>query len=874
MKLLFASITIVLAALLLSVSFGQDNSIAFEEDASDSPATSAKSDELAPEIDSDQPAPSVTPAIPQGPLSDVAADSLPSKRPPGIQPSEADPAAAGSPIPFRAVMYVIEADWSKANNPEQVMIDIKTAFKELRFPHAEYENQLFTRAPEILFGPTSVSYYSPEHARSMIRWLGRYGLIKARYASTPAKIKTNECGAYDNEPDGTAKPPITFMKPGDIGLVIRDRDDAIPIFPPASLNLGELSHRAFRQVWWFQLNHREGMPVVDTKLFFEKKLGESADHPPESVPSMVMEEWTSMDVLDLPSDQVIFVNALTKPRKPNGIDANRRLTREGRFEQAARKGVIAVIAIARGFEVRDTEPELRLPDRVDVMRNVSEYAFSKVQLAPIETPSRMPLFRVVGRAPSDNEESVAPQSKRIEPSTMTNTELVGGTLEVVRKRYLEAEAHTIALAQKQLTEAVDSEIFVKAVSDAFALRQEVHRLELEQLRARADVMDQKLRARDAQKEQIIERRVQELLKLGKDWHSAKPADAVSSEQPPSVDSKTTAQSEVQRKLKERVEQRIREELKIIQSVNEPTDGERRMRPGTVIDMSDKRRWLRPSPSLADDDESVAKFDAQDRIESNKRQSVENLQKLMRAMLDFEKEHGRLPPAAIETAVPGKGPVRHSWRVAILPYLGMKELYEAYKKDEPWDSPNNLTVLKQMPRVFASPLDDANSTNSSYFGMITPNLRPSVGEDPIDRAPSNSGIGTAPPPVNEEQYVDGTVFSNPKGTRLEMITDGAARTIALIEAMQNIPWTQPLDLDINLDPESKLEKSWYRDGWHVAYVDGSVRQLSVENRINDLWPLFRINDNDRMEPKLIIPGVKRSPVSPDPPATPAPTLPLY
>jgi hypothetical protein len=43
----------------------------------------------------------------------------------------------------------------------------------------------------------------------------------------------------------------------------------------------------------------------------------------------------------------------------------------------------------------------------------------------------------------------------------------------------------------------------------------------------------------------------------------------------------------------------------------------------------------------------------------------------------------------------------SWRVAILPYLGERTLYEKFRLSEPWDSPHNRALLEPMPAVFAS-----------------------------------------------------------------------------------------------------------------------------------------------------------------------------
>ena len=43
----------------------------------------------------------------------------------------------------------------------------------------------------------------------------------------------------------------------------------------------------------------------------------------------------------------------------------------------------------------------------------------------------------------------------------------------------------------------------------------------------------------------------------------------------------------------------------------------------------------------------------------------------------------------------------SWRVALLPYLGYRNLYEQFRHDEPWDSPHNRKLIAKMPPVYES-----------------------------------------------------------------------------------------------------------------------------------------------------------------------------
>ena len=72
---------------------------------------------------------------------------------------------------------------------------------------------------------------------------------------------------------------------------------------------------------------------------------------------------------------------------------------------------------------------------------------------------------------------------------------------------------------------------------------------------------------------------------------------------------------------------------------------------------------------------------------NRRQCSDNVYAISLAILLYEKQHGRLPPAY---TVDQDGKPLHSWRVLLLPYLGekAKELYAKIRLDEPWDSEHN------------------------------------------------------------------------------------------------------------------------------------------------------------------------------------------
>jgi hypothetical protein len=97
----------------------------------------------------------------------------------------------------------------------------------------------------------------------------------------------------------------------------------------------------------------------------------------------------------------------------------------------------------------------------------------------------------------------------------------------------------------------------------------------------------------------------------------------------------------------------------------------------------------------------------------------NLKQIGLAFESYYDVHHQLPPACI---VDVEGRPIHSWRVAILPYLGYQELYNRYRFDEPWDGPNNRQLAKEVPEIYRCP-SDANLPVgcTNYFLVIGQDL---------------------------------------------------------------------------------------------------------------------------------------------------------
>lgn len=165
-------------------------------------------------------------------------------------------------------------------------------------------------------------------------------------------------------------------------------------------------------------------------------------------------------------------------------------------------------------------------------------------------------------------------------------------------------------------------------------------------------------------------------------------------------------------------------------------------------------------------------------------SFNNLKQLALAFHNYHDVYNAFP-AAVQI---GPRNTPRSWRVTILPFIEQSELYDAYRQDEPWDSPHNIKLLDRMPDLFRCPGDAPRVTNTSYFAIVGPK----------------------------------TIFEEGRKPRFANILDGTSNTLLLVESKSDVPWTKPED--IRFDDKKPLPKfgGWYPGGFCAAIADGSVR----------------------------------------------------
>lgn len=165
--------------------------------------------------------------------------------------------------------------------------------------------------------------------------------------------------------------------------------------------------------------------------------------------------------------------------------------------------------------------------------------------------------------------------------------------------------------------------------------------------------------------------------------------------------------------------------------------------------------------------------------------------ILLATHNFESAFAKFPPKNI---VDDNGKPLLSWRVAILPFMGDEafELYKKFKLNEPWDSEHNKKLVLEIPDVFATNSDLANSGKTIWT------------------IPQGDGfIGDC--------------------TRFGQIVDGTSNTILLVkvDSEHAMAWSQPVDFEPNPDAPQDGIFSVSDEIVVIGMADGSVHNLPAD-----------------------------------------------
>jgi prepilin-type processing-associated H-X9-DG protein len=177
------------------------------------------------------------------------------------------------------------------------------------------------------------------------------------------------------------------------------------------------------------------------------------------------------------------------------------------------------------------------------------------------------------------------------------------------------------------------------------------------------------------------------------------------------------------------------------------------------------------------------------------QCTNNLKQIGLAFHNYHAANNAFPRAAITDK---QGKPLLSWRVAILPYIEQQELYNKFKLDEPWDSPHNKALLKEMPTTYVCP----SRSNAEPFATTYQVF---------------SGKGA--------------MFENGQDIGIVSVTDGTSNTLLVVEAKAAVPWTKPADLTFDPEAAPSLNGagSPHPGGFNSLFGDGSVR--FIKNSVN-------------------------------------------
>jgi hypothetical protein len=176
-------------------------------------------------------------------------------------------------------------------------------------------------------------------------------------------------------------------------------------------------------------------------------------------------------------------------------------------------------------------------------------------------------------------------------------------------------------------------------------------------------------------------------------------------------------------------------------------------------------------------------------EALRQEALNKLKSIGIALAVYHDVHKSFPPPALLSP---KGNLLLSWRVAILPYLDQKDLYEEFDLTQPWDSEHNRPLVAKMPDVYRFPLSKAPAGNTVFMTV--------------------RGADTA--------------YPGPMGVSYRQIRDGTSRTIAVVESNDSLalPWTKPGDCPFNSEEPAQLLGGHFPGVFLANFCDGSAHVL--------------------------------------------------
>ncbi|MDR3198101.1 MAG: hypothetical protein LBU34_09565 [Planctomycetaceae bacterium] len=196
------------------------------------------------------------------------------------------------------------------------------------------------------------------------------------------------------------------------------------------------------------------------------------------------------------------------------------------------------------------------------------------------------------------------------------------------------------------------------------------------------------------------------------------------------------------------------------------------------------------------------------------QRVEQMLMLGQIFMAYYKKNNQFP-TDIRSA---DGVPLLSWRVAVLPMLGLEELYNKFKLDEAWDSPTNEPLQKSMPSIFR-PLAD--------------NIKP-------------------PKTIIRFFDSEGTPFANPNLKPEELKNPQSTLMFVSVHPEKAVEWTKPETLAFDAD---KLEE----------IIGSSLFGLTFSGQILPDIPVIPLSDPRSKQQRYYLESIVKGLPLPEPPA---------
>ena len=156
---------------------------------------------------------------------------------------------------------------------------------------------------------------------------------------------------------------------------------------------------------------------------------------------------------------------------------------------------------------------------------------------------------------------------------------------------------------------------------------------------------------------------------------------------------------------------------------------------------------------------------------------------------------------------------HSWRVLLLPYLGMEDVYKEYRFSEPWDGPNNRKLAERMPKIYRFPGEHGPTTN--YLAVVGPE----------------------------------TAWPGQRTITGNEVNDGKSNTILIVENQgAGIHWMEPRDLsfadmDFTIGSPQGLSSKYVDPA--VVMMDGRIRRFEKRLPADVFRAMLTINGGERL-----------------------------